>query len=298
MATNQKSGKLKVFLSEASEDVLVYRSFLHNVLRKAELDVVCADESKKADFQLWQYELQKALELADCSIHIMGNQYGMLINNQKSLTEYQLTLAKSISNQQNEDFRIFIWQPRNIAASKMERQQEQFITSIKNSILHNITISYHESPVTFVEDIHSVMAAKNISQERATDTEIFFIYNELDDEYAKDIIDLVGDVLKVEKLAMVQNAQRDYSGYISEQVKKSKLVVVYFKYSSNWAMPFVQQLWRLIGGASSQTEVLLIADNSQQISKSLAMPKVTTLFVSEELIPLEIKVQYDRIVGS
>jgi len=292
-----KLNKLKVFLSETSNDVNKDRDFLFNVLRKAELEVVTLDNSVSGDFALFQRKLYSTIEKTDCSIHIIGNRYDKLDAAENSLSEIQLFTAKKHSEKQQEEYRIFIWQPQKFLFEHADAKQEQFITSIRNNILHNITISNQESAVSFVEDIYAVMNTQTQTAQQGNLCDLFFIYNELDEDFAHEILDLLSDILKVEKLAMVQNSSRDYSNFIVEQSKRSKMVVVFFNWSVQWVLPFLQQLWRLMGGASASVPILAIADSVQKepFEKVLTMPNVSALFVAQELIPLEIKVQFDRI---
>ena len=71
---------------------------------------------------------------------------------------------------------------------------------------------------------------------------------------------------------------------------------MYFKETSDWALPFAQQIWKKVGGASSHTPILLIGDEDPEtnMNKKFKAPKVISLIVSGELIPLEIKVNYDK----
>ena len=102
----------------------------------------------------------------------------------------------------------------------------------------------------------------------------------------------------VEKLNIIQDSDMDYSELCFQQIGKAKLAVVYFKETSDWALPFVQQVWKKVGGASTNTPILLIGDENPDINKgkSFKAPKVVSLIVSGELIPLEIKMQYDKLV--
>jgi len=290
--------KIKVYLSETSKDVYFQRTFLFNVLKKAELDVICIDEIENTQIDKLRAKVQQGLAQSDCSIHIIESEYVNIESTQNSISELQLIEAEQYSKNFKKEFRIFIWQPKNNFENKiLENKQELFITSIRNSILQNITISNQESAIGFVEEINAIMDSQSKTKQEGKNTEIFFIYNELDQCLAKEIADLLDDILQVEKLMMVQSLERDYSNFIIDQAKHSKLIVVFFKWSSNWAVPFVQQLWRILGGASSNIQIITISDNlnQEQFQNSFSMPKVSSLFVSEELIPLEIKVQFDRI---
>jgi hypothetical protein len=129
-------------------------------------------------------------------------------------------------------------------------------------------------------------------------TDIFFICNQLDEKEASEIADLLSDIIPVERLSIVQDSELDYSSLCQQQIGKSKLAVVYFKESADWAIPFVQQVWKKIGGASSHVPILLIGDEEpdSNTTKVFKAPKVLSLVVAGELIPLEIKIEFDRIM--
>ncbi len=129
-------------------------------------------------------------------------------------------------------------------------------------------------------------------------TDIFLIYNQLDEAEADAVTDLLADVVPLEKLNIIQDSGIDYAEYCRQQLEQSKLAVVYFKESADWALPFTKQIWQNSGGASSTTPILLIGDEEPETNanKMLKAPKVVSLIIAGELIPLEIKVQYDRIV--
>lgn len=293
-----EKNKLKVFLSNTSNSEIPRRTFLYNVLKRAELEVFSIDENKEIPLNVFHEKVQSAIENADCSIHILGNEPEKKDNSTSSITEMQLIQAKKYSTTKQDEFRIFIWQPENSDKNQNNTDENSFITSVTNSILQNITISKQESAIGFVEDLYAVMNSQTKNIQKGNNTDIFFIHNELDEDPAAQIVELLEDIVSVEKLSMVQNSDRDYSNFIIEQAKHSKLIVVFFKWATNWAEPFLQQLWRLTGGASSTVQIIITADISykEQLEKLFEMPNVSSYFVSEELIPLEIKVQFDRIV--
>ena len=104
------------------------------------------------------------------------------------------------------------------------------------------------------------------------------------------------DVANVQKLSIVLNSPTDYSELISQQILRSQLTVIYFKRTSGWAIPFIQQVWKKIGGASAHHTLWLIGDASvsANIKINLSIPNVEIRIESEELIPLEIKVLLDN----
>ncbi|MCH8331189.1 MAG: hypothetical protein IH946_07385 [Bacteroidetes bacterium] len=182
-------------------------------------------------------------------------------------------------------------------AAEKTPEQEDFITEIRNSITMNMVFTTVESPIQFVDDLRSMTEEEERTTFDVNDTDVFMIFNDVDNDEAGEIVEMVGDIITMEKLNIIQDSDMDYSEYCTQQIDKSKLVVVFFKETAEWALPFTQQIWKRIGGASSHTPILLIGDQNPDTNfdKAFKAPKVISLIVSGELIPLEIKVQYDQV---
>jgi hypothetical protein len=63
----------------------------------------------------------------------------------------------------------------------------------------------------------------------------------IDDLSAEEITDMLSDVTNIEKMAIEQDSGTDYAELSSQQIAKSKLAVVYFKDSADWAIPFASR---------------------------------------------------------
>ncbi len=288
--------KITVFLAETSSDTKSLRSLLGNVLRKAGMDVISANYHD--DLETFEEESKAKIAEADCSIHLIGNKFEPLegTNVSETITHYHLHEAQKRNEQEDSLFKLFIWRPWSIGDHDLDTKQESFVNSVRNSIFNNMVFSNHDAPVLFVEDVRSIMQAEQSRSLNVNSTEIFFIYNELDEDSALQIIDLLEDIAEVEKLNIVQNSNRNYAEFVAQQIKKSRLAVVYFKRTADWAIPFVQQIWKKTGGASSNTNILFLGDGNYDVNKNKLFnaPKIISLVIAEELMPLEIKVQLDK----
>ncbi len=198
---------------------------------------------------------------------------------------------------QQEHFKIFIWQPASIANRINSAEQESFVNNLRNGISMNMIYANHESPVLLVEDIRSIMQYENKHNYNLKQTDVFFIYNEIDEDAVKNITDLLGDIVSMQLLSIILNSEKDYSEYVSQQIDKASLTVIFFKRTTKWALPFVQQVWKKIGGASSDSKIVLIGDANHQQNNDLTftIPNIEFLKIAEELVPLEVKVQYDKL---
>jgi hypothetical protein len=156
------------------------------------------------------------------------------------------------------------------------------------------------SAIQLTDDIRSLMEFKEQVTFDLNSTDIFLISNQLDENEANEIIDMLSDIVPVEKLNIIQDSDVDYSELCKQQISKSKLAVIYFKESADWALPFAQQVWKKIGGATTHTPILLIGDEDPDTNsnKKFNAPKVISMIVAGELIPLEIKVNYDKVIES
>jgi hypothetical protein len=242
----------------------------------------------------------ESINRSNCSVHILSRDYGKTLESDPtvSLAKFQFNEAKKKLASDPENFKIFIWYPPEVLSAVKDPRQEEFINEIRNSISQNMVFTNISSPIQLVDDIRSMLVTEEKTKFDIKSTEVFLVFNELDEGEADGIIDMLSDIVDVEKLNIVQDSDMDYSEFCSQQIGKSKLAVVYFKETADWALPFAQQIWKKVGGASSHTPILLIGDEDPDVNlnKKFIAPKVISLIVAGELIPLEIKVNYDKAI--
>ena len=240
------------------------------------------------------------LSLASCSVHILSSDYGKCLENDPStsISKSQFKEAKKKLAANPETFKMFIWYPPEVLAATKEPLQEEFINEIRNSITQNMVFTNIASPIQLVDDMRSMLSTEQKTKFDIKEAEVFLVFNQLDEGEADGIIDMLSDIVDVQKLNIVQDSDMDYSEFCSQQIEKSKLAVVYFKETADWALPFAKQIWKKVGGASSHTPILLIGDEDPDVklNKKFKAPKVISLIVAGELIPLEIKVNYDKVL--
>ncbi len=286
-----------VFLSLCSEEQMSIRHELSSVLQSAGMSVVPGDNFLKNNTIS---SFVPEIALSNCSVHILFPEYLPLAENDAdiSLAKFQFYEAKK-HLESNPQFKMFIWLSPSITSSNVEAKQNDLINEVRNNISKNMVFSNASSAIQLVDDIRSAMEVKETVVYDIHATDIFLISNQLDEIEASEIIDMLTDIVPIENLNIIQDNDIDYSELCKQQIPQSKLAVVYYKYSSDWALPFTQQVWKKIGGAATKTPILLIGDEdpNTNIGKKFVAPRVISMIVAGELIPLEIKVQYDKIVG-
>ena len=285
----------KVYLAHTETENQEQRTMLFNMIQKAGMNVFPSDTVFNSEFM---NATEDSIDQSDCVLIILGNQYGELLNiYSSSITEYQYKLARK-KLETNANFKIFFWNISNQELLKNDFRQSSFIQEIRSELIEGMQFSNVSSPVQLVDDLRIALVKTQKVDFDIKSTDVFVVHNELDEDSAAEIIDMLSDIIPVEKMNIIQDSDHDYSEYCAQQIGKSKLAVIYFKESGDWALPFVQQIWKKVGGASSHTPILLIGDEDPDtnMNKKFKAPKVVSLIVSGELIPLEIKVQYDKII--
>jgi hypothetical protein len=159
-----------------------------------------------------------------------------------------------------------------------------------------MTLSRVPSAIQFVEDVRMVLEEQTTEKFDTTPTDVFLIYNETDENEVSKIENMLSSIIKFTKLKIVQDSDTDYEEFASQQMNVSKLSVIFYKNATDWALPFVQQIWKKVGGAGSKSQILFIGDaDVKSDNVKFSAPKVTSIAVANALIPLEIKVQFDKI---
>jgi hypothetical protein len=243
-------------------------------------------------------KIKNDLAQSKSSIHLIGAEYGKTMTGdaQMSLAKYQYNCAKDYLQKGN-NFRIFVWHPET-GTQINDNKQQDLINDLQNNIEANMTYTNTPSSIQLADDLRSMLEVTDKPQLQLNNTEIFFISNLIDDLTAEEITDMLSDVTQIEKLAIEHDSDTDYAELSSQQINKSKLAVVYFKDSADWAIPFAQQIWKKIGGAAATTPILVIGDEDPDTNKAKGFkaPRVISMVMAGELIPLEIKVQYDKAI--
>jgi hypothetical protein len=293
--------KIKVFVSDVTNDLTDLRNRLIKVLNRAGLEVLYIDPKYLSDTNKIVEETGRILKIADCSIHIIGNVLPTYEKNngEQSVQEFQLAEAQERIKSEWREFKVFIWQPFDYQNTNTDENYDTYIGLLKKGIVQNMLYSNRKSDIVFVEDIRSVMYGGKPVEYDIDKTDLFFIYNWLDQDYAHEIISMVADVISIRTLEIMLSKEVDYAELVAQQIVKSKMVAIYFKKTSDWALPFIQQVWKKIAGASSPTPILFIGDANVESNAAVRFdaPKVTSVIVPHEIMPVEIKVQYDKING-
>ena len=135
-----------------------------------------------------------------------------------------------------------------------------------------------------VDDIRVVIMKQDAKVYDSTDTEIFFIFNEQDEQDAQLIVDSLSQEFPIETLNILPEGEDSYREMSTQQIPRSKLAVVYFRYAADWALPFIKQIWKQVGGASSPTPMFLVGEDDPRsnLARNFKAPRVISSIVRKE----------------
>jgi hypothetical protein len=250
-----------VFLAWTSKELIARREELALVCTKAGLHVVPATDCP-LDEDEFRERTQEALASATCAVHLLGNEFGRRFEDDEECSfpmhAYQEAYKIAVNKA---DFRQFIWYcPDETLA--VRPAQKAFVNAIRNELTERSTFTGALNAMQLVEDLRKTMvqaAPKPVTVEK--ETEIFFVYNQMDSEEANAITDQLSMQIPLEMLTIEPDSEDEYKEITVRNIPNSRLAVVYFKHSADWALPFVKHVWRLVGGAGSTTPILFVGED-------------------------------------
>jgi hypothetical protein len=286
-----------IYLAWTSNDLKENREEMAIILNKAGFNVLPSIDCP-ADDETFKMKAEEEMKKCICSLHILSGEFGRRFESDEDMSfpQYQFLEAKRMIDTPGLDFNVFVWQdPDN--SRNVKPSQQNFIKYIRNNITRNMMFSNSQGPMQLVDDIRVAMMKQDAKVYDSKDTEIFFIFNQQDEQDAKVIIDALSLEYPVETMNILPDGEDSYREMSSQQIPKSKLAVVYFKYAADWALPFIKQIWKQVGGASSPTPMFLVGEDDPytNLARNFKAPRVISTIVPKENIPAEVKKVYSTL---
>lgn len=286
-----------VYLAWTSADLKEQREEMALILQKAGFNVLPSMDCP-ADDESFKAKVKENLAKCSCSLHLLSGEFGRRfeLDEDISFPQYQFNQAKQ-KLQEDSQFQTFIWmypQPNPV----IKPAQQEFIKYIRNNITRNMMFSNSSGAMQLVDDMRVVMMKEEEAIYDSKDTDIFFIFNQQDEQDAQIVTDKLSMEYPVEIMNIMPDSPDQYREISTQQITKSKLAVVYFKYAADWALPFIKQIWKEIGGASSPTPLFLVGENDppSNLMRTFKAPKVVSTVVPKEEVPKEVKKVYTTVV--
>ncbi len=282
MFINLYNQTIKVLLADCTPDMVDLREELRVILHRAGMEI--ADGSDVPTSQL-----KDMMQQTDCSVHILGSADIFTEGNGGGNTTagIQYSVAKGLCSNQH---KMFVWNPKGKA------NRSKYINAIRRDIEENVIYSDKPSSIVFVEDIRNIMTVKQNAMQETVASDIFFLYNDLDNDTANDICTMLGDIRTVTKLGISMSSEVDYNTYIKQQLAVSKIGVVYYNFAGDWAVSFARQVWKDTGGQSGSTPICVIGNSDHAKPEQLQIFNgIMECAIDEQLrIPLDINMFLDK----
>ncbi|MBQ9214998.1 MAG: hypothetical protein IJ150_13835 [Bacteroidales bacterium] len=275
------SDDIKVFLAECTSDVSQSRQELKNVLLRAGIEVF---EPKEDEDTL------TLINRCDCAIYVLGtlNFYSSDGAGYDTLAGMQYRMGRQIKK---DGFKVFLWNPTGLINSR-----NSYINSIRRDIVENTIYSSTTSAIVFTEDLRTIMNVKSVASSDLTKAEVYFIYNNLDRESAKEILLMLTDIMQVKDLCIDMTSDIEYGGKISQELPTCNVGIIYVDFALDWALSFARQVWKDNGGQGGKTPLYVAANKDHITIEQLKVLKgIMEYSVNDKtLIPLDVKIFYDK----
>lgn len=287
-----------IYLAWTSSDLKEQREEMAIILHKAGFNVLPSIDCP-ADDETFRSKVNEEMAKCSCSLHMLSGEFGRRFesDDEISFPQHQFLHAKDKISSDASEFNVFIWLSPE-AGQNIKPAQQNFIKYIRNNITKNMMFSNSPSSMQLVDDMRVVMMKHDSVSYDSKDTDIFFIFNQQDEEDAKLVTDKLSSEYPIEIMNILPDGEDEYRAISSQQIPKSKLAVVYFKYAADWALPFIKQIWKQVGGASSPTPLFLVGedDPKSNLARNFKAPKVVSTVVPKENIPAEVKRVYTTVI--
>lgn len=286
-----------IYLAWTSSDLKEQREEMAIILQKAGFNVLPSIDCP-ADDKTFKDKVGEEMNRCTCSLHMLSGEFGRRFESDEEMSfpQHQFLQARTRLDS-DEDFNSFVWLYPE-ASQSIKPAQQNFIKYIRNNITRNMMFSNSPGPMQLVDDIRIVMMKQDATLYDSKDTDIFFIFNQQDEVDAKVVTDKLSLEYPVEIMNIMPDSEDQYRDISSQQIPKSKLAVVYFKYAADWALPFIKQIWKQVGGASSPTPLFLVGedDPKSNMARNFKAPKVVSIIVPKESVPAEVKKVYTTVI--
>ncbi|MEI6488549.1 MAG: hypothetical protein WCP52_06285 [Bacteroidota bacterium] len=275
-----------IYLSRLPQSNNLLFKRIVKIINRAGMQVLNHDEDYSPE------KTTKLIESADIILSVITSEILDAANKNlyveiKSLNNNDIISKKS----------VIVWCSKDILEVLKKKGEYKIIEGIKKLVANQHFISY-SSLIKLVDDLRRIKL-KVEEKGNIKKYDITFISNENDKLKSEETQLLISDILKINPLYIDFSKQENYATVCSDSIINSSLCVVFCENSTEWAINFSLQIWKLIGGASSQVPILVIF-NKETISPKevkLEVPNIYKLFTEDTLAGLEIKMFYEKLKG-
>lgn len=288
--------KRQVFLAWTPDDALEKRELVAVMLQKAGMEVFPM-EPRPADEEEFKRKVEALVAKAECSVHVLGGDFGPTLQNDESVSyaRYQYEVCTGRSRESKGSFKRISWS-YPLEGVILQGEQQELITQIQNNLSSEVMFTNVANPAQLIEDIRAFLERDHVAKAVPKEYDMAFFSNVQDAADCYMTIEKLSEEYKLTTVTVVPENDTDYRALGAERSLKARLAVVFFKESSDWAVSFVKQVWKFMGGASSTTSFLIIGEDEPRRNRFLRYkaPNTLLLVVKPDEVLESIKATYTR----
>jgi WD40 repeat protein/LysM repeat protein len=289
--------KWEVFVAWTTEELADRRDTLMVMLEKAGMEVYPKGPQPTDESEALRL-IEDCVNRADASIHVLGATYGksLITDKRFSLPRLQYLKAEDKGRANPGKFKRFVWHLIDEGQMVLQDQME-FINLVQNSLSDDMMFTVTQNAPQFVDEIKSFLNSDASARDAVKEFDIAFLSNVADAADCYEVIEKLSAEYKVTTLTVVPDKDVDYKAQAIEQVRKSRMTIVYFKETSDWAISFTKMVWKLSGGASSGSPFLLIGEDEPRRNRFLKFtgPNIQLAVVHKAEVYDRILYYYDKV---
>lgn len=289
--------KPTVFLAWSSEDIKSRREDLGVMLQKAGFNVLGYGETYASEQEMRE-KVEAYVGKSDFAVFVLGGEFGRTLQADPTVSHsrFQYDVTTSQARMTGGRYKLFFWQAP-LEGILLVGEQQDFITQVQNNLTSDMMFSSVSNGADFVQDLQAFVEADRSKVVIEKEYDLAVIANVQDAADCYETIEKLSEGMKVTTLTVVPENDVDYREEAKNKILRSNLTVIFFKESSDWAISFVKQMWKVVGGASSGTPFLLIGEDEPRRNRFLRFraPNITLEVVNKAQVLERIQEIYRRV---
>lgn len=282
----------KVFLSYVPAEYDEVRRTLKIMLNKAGFEVL--PDYFPEDEISFRSTVELFMAQSSIATIILGNAKGLKFADGSSYQEFQINCA--IEKSKNADFKILVWHLD--ASESLENGNASFVllNKFNNHLPDNLLLTTVTDYAQLVDDFRTFFWKDQKNNRQPKENEICLICNDNDKEAILPTLEQLQKAkVKIAPFIALPENGNSNKNIVIDLVFKSKIAVIFFNESSDWALAFAKQIWRLAGGASANTPFLLIGENEPRRNRliNFKAPNLFTKIVAPDEVEATILQFYE-----
>lgn len=238
---------LSIWLGWTAEADRTRREVLSIMLRNAGYEV-------EAPQNFNPIELMSVSQRYDAAFLIIGTTKGPVLPDGSLLLRRQY---EALLQQVSPKFRLLIWAPLDETAL-YEVEAQELLTYMENTLTERVMLTRTPSLPLLIGEVRAFLSEAVEARQAVKQYDIGFIHNVRDAESCFQLVEDLSRSYKVQSLSFRPEAAEEGTQEALRLYQQSRLLIVFFHRAGDWALSVAQQIWKLGGGLSRPTPILLV----------------------------------------